>query len=641
MMHIQQRKNAILAVLQSLIVSFVVCGYLFLNTVSAKTTFDEQWLTTQLATAEKKSIQDPTQAITYLTQLLSKHENNVTALQRSKLQIYLAENYLLNGELTPAIELEKQVSVHLDLLDNFTYIDYLLVQANIYNSIGDPKNALTALLEAKNKAELFGDDDLKGNVYSSLASYYVYNHDEIRAIDYFYKAYELISRGGNQLKLAYIESTMAKSYEFLFDFEKAIDLQNKALAYFLKNDLSFDIMVSYFHLAKIYLKLSRSQDAIDNANKMLKINYEVANPSFDYYAYIIIAEANLQLDNLDKAIDYLNLSNVYFHELEDVHNIIKHLYIQAEIELKKNNLTNASSTLEKARQLLANIPVENSVTLELKLVALQAQLAIQQGNYQQAVSYQQAHIELSAQYYNQVRELSRSRHKVQFDIKKVELEKQLLEKNKELNEFALQEIKQQQTLQKTAMLSVLLLFLVLLIFTWRQYRLRRKFSLLANTDFLTGVANRRKIMDLAELQWLQLKLDNQKFTLICFDLDHFKKINDNYGHPAGDLVLKAVTQISQRAIRESDFLGRIGGEEFLVVLNNTTSVEATEIAFRIKSDIEKEHIISDGQIIKITASFGVAQKSSELTSFKDLLKKADKALYTAKEHGRNRVEINE
>ena len=109
----------------------------------------------------------------------------------------------------------------------------------------------------------------------------------------------------------------------------------------------------------------------------------------------------------------------------------------------------------------------------------------------------------------------------------------------------------------------------------------------------------------------------------------------------GDLVLKNITDIAKRAIREHDILGRIGGEEFLVVLNNTPLVEAIEIAYRIKSDIEKTPINDGENVIKMTASFGVAQKRAQSNSFKDLLKNADKALYTAKERGRNRVETDE
>lgn len=621
--------------------SLFVIAVVFMNTVSANTPLDNKWLVSKLATAEQKSIQTPSLAIDYLNNVLANNESLLTDLQRSKLQITLAENYLLNGQMTEADELRNKLSKYLSLFDDISLIRYLIIGSEVNIFVGKQEQALAFLLQAQEKMAGVDDMDIEGDVYSALANFYVSSHDDVRAIDFFYKAYEIVSQSKNQLKLAYLESTMAKSYESLFDYEKAIELQLKALRYFLKHDLSFDMMVSYYHLAKIYLKVSLNQDAIENANEILRINNKSGSPNLNYYAYIIIAQGYFQLGDMEKSQHYLTLSNELLPDIEDVHSLIKHFLIQVEVEYAQNNIAAATITLSKAQKLLLNIPIENSVTFRLQLRALQAKLAIFQGDFEQATDFQQAYIDLNAQYYNQVRELTRSRHKIQFEIKKVELEKQLLEKDKELSEFAMLEIKQEQALHHSAMFSILMFLLVLLIFAWRQYRLRRKFTALANTDYLTGVANRRKVMDYAEQQWVELKQGCNRFSLISFDLDHFKKVNDNYGHPAGDLVLKTIVTVAQQSIRESDFLGRIGGEEFLVVLADTDQIEATEIAYRIKSAIEKAQIQSDKDVIRVTASLGVTQKNEQTSTFKDLLKQADKALYTAKENGRNRVEIYE
>ncbi len=641
-MHLGHGRRLFLIALSRFVMGGLMMLGMLLSTVSASTTLDQQWLTTTLATAEQKSIQNPSFAIDYLSTVLAENEQSLTPLQRSQLQLNLAENYLLNGQMTEADALRAQIAEHKAVLDEVSVIKYLLMASEIKTFIGEQEQALALLQQAQNKMAKVDDTDIKGEVYTALANFYVISHDEVRAIDYFYKAYELVNKKGNQLKIAYIETNMAKSYEALFDYDKAIQLQEQALAYFLKHDLSFDIMVSYYYLAKIYLKTSRNQEAINNANNILSINQQIGTTaSFNYYAYILLAEGYFQLNNIEQAQHYLTLSNQLLPDIEDVNSLIKHYLIQAKVEHAQHKIAAVELSLNKVKELLLNMPKKNSVTYLLQLKALQAKIAIAQGDFQQATVHQQAYIDLNAQYYNQVRELTRSRHKVQFELKKVELEKKLLEKDKELNDFALLEIKQEQALHRTAMLSVLLFVLVLLIFTWRQYRLRRKFTTLANTDYLTNVANRRKVMDFAEQQWLELKPGCNRFALISFDLDHFKKVNDNYGHPAGDLVLKTIVRVAQQAIREHDFLGRIGGEEFLVVLVDTDQVEATEIAYRIKSAIEKAQIKSEEHIIKVTASLGVTQKSTQTNTFKDLLKQADKALYTAKENGRNRVEIYE
>lgn len=624
-----------------LLFGLFTCLYLYSPALKAQDTLDEQWLVTQLEIAKDKSIYDPGQAVEFVESLIAEHDDKLTVLQRIKLQLILANDYLLVGGLKKTIELEKQIANDLHLLDDDSLVTYYIIKSNIHNYSGQTEQSLAILKIAEELVKQLDDEKLNSKVFGALANFYVYNHDDIKALEYFYKSYEIIKRSGDLLDLAYIEATMAKSYEYLFDYDTAVEMQTKALNYFLKYDLVFDSLVSYYHLAKVYLKMDRTQDAIKISNKLLPLSEQATDKSLVYYGFIVLAEAYLLEQNLSQAQHYLSLSNQYFDQLEDVANIAQHYYIQAGIELAQRSSEKAAKTLDKAQLLSESLPIEYSISSLIKLTRLQAELAVQQNDYQLAYKYQQDLIALNDRQYNKVREISRSRHKVEFDTKQVKLEKQLLKKDKELNEFALQEIKQQQALQNTIMFSVLILFLLLLLFSWRQYRLKRKFSLLANTDFLTGVANRRKIMDFAELQWLQLKNDNHNFCLILFDLDHFKNINDEFGHPTGDLVLKSITETAKCAIRGHDILGRIGGEEFLVVLNNTSLVEAIEIAERIKSDIEKTSIKEGENVIKMTASFGVAQKRAQLNSFKDLLKNADKALYTAKERGRNRVETDE
>lgn len=641
-MHRQQDSGLLTTGLYRLTIScFFVCC-LLVSATSAGEIKDDKWLETKITTAEKNSIKHPSLAIDYLLALLVDKRGALTDLQRSKLQIELARNYLFNGQLSEAQVLEQQISEYLDELDVTTKIYFWMIKSDINMYLGDINAALANLNNAKNLVEPLNDTVLIADVYASFGHFYLSTHDEVNAIDYFYKAYALIRASDNALKLAYLDASIARTYEALFDYEKAIELQEKALKYFLAHDLKFDIMVSYYYLAKTYLNIARIDDANILANKILAINESLKTPNFDYYAYILLTQGYLEQGNLTEAERFFNLSKLGISEIEDIKSIIRYQLIQAKIEFEQNKLNAVVQTLQSVEQKINSIAVDNSILFRLQLSQLQSQHAILTENFQLAVTYQQAYITFNEQYYNQVRELSRSRYKVQFDLKKTELENQLLEKDKALKDFALNEFEQQQALQRTIMVSVLLLLVVLLLFAWRQYRLKRKFSLLANTDYLTGVANRRKIMDFAELQWQELSKNDTCFSLISFDLDHFKKVNDEFGHPVGDLVLKRVVVLAQQAIRDKDCLGRIGGEEFLVVLHNTNQEQATEIAYRIKSAIEKETIdCENGQTVKVTVSLGVTQKSNQTDTFKDLLKQADKALYSAKTKGRNRVEIYE
>jgi diguanylate cyclase (GGDEF)-like protein len=136
------------------------------------------------------------------------------------------------------------------------------------------------------------------------------------------------------------------------------------------------------------------------------------------------------------------------------------------------------------------------------------------------------------------------------------------------------------------------------------------------------------------------KVTGDPLSLIIFDLDHFKKLNDNYGHDAGDYVLKEMAQvIRSNGIREQDVFARYGGEEFVILLPKTNLKQSFEIAERLRKLIESKEFIYDGKRLPVTASIGVADYRQGVVTGTDLFKRADEAVYKAKEGGRNQVQF--
>jgi diguanylate cyclase (GGDEF)-like protein len=161
---------------------------------------------------------------------------------------------------------------------------------------------------------------------------------------------------------------------------------------------------------------------------------------------------------------------------------------------------------------------------------------------------------------------------------------------------------------------------------------------IANTDPLTGTLTRRSFMREVEREFSRSTRYERPSALVFVDLDHFKGINDTLGHAAGDVVLKTVAQASQTTLRDSDALGRLGGEEFGVLLPETPTQEALQCAERLRQTIEKLDVVVDGgAALRITASFGVASLTDELATPAMWFAAADIALYQAKRSGRNRV----
>lgn len=160
----------------------------------------------------------------------------------------------------------------------------------------------------------------------------------------------------------------------------------------------------------------------------------------------------------------------------------------------------------------------------------------------------------------------------------------------------------------------------------------------ANFDQLTGAQNKQSILDRLKEDFFRSQSRALPLTLLLFDLDHFKKINDTFGHPGGDFVLKELCSlVIKKMTRQKDVLGRYGGEEFMLILPETPLQIAIDVAERIRSTIEKHNFMFDGKKIPVTISVGISCLDSATKSDQDLLNTADKALYDAKHQGRNRV----
>jgi diguanylate cyclase (GGDEF)-like protein/PAS domain S-box-containing protein len=165
---------------------------------------------------------------------------------------------------------------------------------------------------------------------------------------------------------------------------------------------------------------------------------------------------------------------------------------------------------------------------------------------------------------------------------------------------------------------------------------QRRHALFA--DHLTGVANRRAFFEAAELELQRNRRAPRPTALILIDADHFKAINDRYGHPGGDAVLHALGRLLTRTFRQVDVVARVGGEEFAVLLPSSTLAGAAAVAERLRQAIAAQPIAFDGREIACTVSAGVAASDGEPLSLDTLMQRADRALYAAKANGRNRIE---
>jgi diguanylate cyclase (GGDEF)-like protein len=227
------------------------------------------------------------------------------------------------------------------------------------------------------------------------------------------------------------------------------------------------------------------------------------------------------------------------------------------------------------------------------------------------------------------REEHLSRLRVQFESEKKEQENRALLRENALRARALEDAGRIRKLQAIVIVlsAVVVAFLI---------GVARRMRRLALTDDLTKLPNRRRVMSVADERVRSARSHGSALSLLAIDIDHFKQINDTYGHDAGDVVLRRVAEACRRALRSGDEIGRTGGEEFLVVLPGTDGHTAAEVAERVRAAVERIEVSEVQPGLKITVSIGVTEWQPA-DDFGSVAKRADDLLYMAKQSGRNRV----
>jgi diguanylate cyclase (GGDEF)-like protein len=260
------------------------------------------------------------------------------------------------------------------------------------------------------------------------------------------------------------------------------------------------------------------------------------------------------------------------------------------------------------------------------------------GDWRNAYAFRKRNAALQQELAASRRDELSSRLRVEFEAEKKERENRALARENSLRAAALRQAQRNQTLQLAVIALTALLAVALALLFWRQVANTRRMRTMAMTDELTRLPNRRHILAAAEIAFAEARRNGRPAALMVLDIDRFKRINDTYGHAAGDEVLKRVARACRLALRPADQLGRIGGEEFLVVLHEAAEPQhAGGVAERLRAAVEQLDVSSIAPGLRITISLGVCVTNGDVNA---AVADADVLLYRAKENGRNRVETN-
>ncbi|MFM2587923.1 diguanylate cyclase [Vibrio sp. TBV020] len=499
--------------------------------------------------------------------------------------------------------------------------DFSIRAAWAYEATQHYQQAMQWYRKAENYGARLGNHDKQGYVYLQYSAVESLQGNQYEALKLANEAYILLIDSVDKAMVSDLYSQLGILYYLNGDYGNAIQFQEKVLKQAIDDNSIQETAVAYYNLANAYYKWSK----VDNSERHIQaasLNYQrglelAQNIEAKYlqrnnllglislYTYSnAIEDASRRLEQLlDLQLEYSGYSKLSYHlVLADYYKVVE-------------DIPKLQWHLDKATQYYAQEDVSfpaYALDKQKEVADLYAAIGQHEDAYHWLESYS-------------TNAIGRYKSQTQQKVKELQSEienQRLAMENRELNHQV-----QTRFWLITAMCLVLALSIGLL---YQQRKKKQQFYHLSNTDFLTGLANRRHIFE-----WGESQFSSRKLSSIIFDIDHFKTLNDTYGHEFGDQVLKQVSSIVNQSARKEDVVGRIGGEEFLILLPSIGRDELSTIAENIRALISTHQFVTpDNQTIKVTASFGIAEHRSGALS--DQVNLADTALYSAKRSGRNR-----
>jgi diguanylate cyclase (GGDEF)-like protein len=570
---------------------------------------------------EVKKIEKEEDQINYLENikievLSSKNEESIITYYRDLHWLYY-ENSIADKAVATADILidifEKQNNLKMQA-------KYLIYKAEDYILINeDYETAKLFVQEALSIAQDINNTDLIILAKANLAAIE-------SAIGYYFKALETLSDAemlvneDTDYKIKeelYAEFTSVFSY--MKNFEKNKEYTQKIINLY-KNK---KIEKGYNYVATIYNYSSLLNNRTEKIKLMKNIEEIIENNSISTKATLYEIMARLDVYE-DKSLSYIDKSINIFESFKNVYEIFlsKRTKIQLLLKRFKNEeaikIINSLSEKERNR----------SDILKLHSEAYE-NMGESEKSLELAMKYQEVYEEgFNKVFVKTVKDLRNMFQTVEKEKENTRLLKETREKQEKIRDEQLKLNKK----EKLILLSylVLIVILVLCIVSVLAYR---RIKIKATIDELTKVYNRKTIQKIAEKIFKNNR--SKPLSIIFFDIDFFKKINDNFGHQAGDLVLQTISTTVKKTLRRDDKVGRYGGEEFLIVSRNGIGI-TEKMAERLRKEIIKLKFEQYPEI-RVTASFGIANRLSDDQKVQDIIKRADEKLYEAKESGRNIV----
>jgi len=439
----------------------------------------------------------------------------------------------------------------------------------------------------------------------------------------------------DQFLIASINETYGAIYGYLDDYKKSIEYYQRAYEAYQSLDYPAHVAEAVYGLASTYRYWKKYDLAIEYFKKYQQQIGYTPNSNISFFsAYglgMTLAEKGDCLEAITVIDQALALKGVVDYNAE--------LYKRkASCLISLGRLAEAEKAIFNAANVFANIPELLGTTWQLEVIKISSELAYARGQhdigYSMLKQYHHKYTQLLLK--NSSQRLLKVRASMEVERQKIAQSLEL--KRSQVETLELEKRQNSQALQLYFNIFIVCVILIVLVVIAVQYRTNRKMHLLSIKDSLSGLFNRRYIFEYLQAAVKGNNPQKINLSIILIDIDDFKKINDQYGHPIGDDVIRKVAELGRDVFRQDDIFGRIGGEEFLCVLPRTTIIEATKIAERFLALINASQMV-EGQQDTVTVSIGIAGFSAQCQDVNQLYINADQALYQAKHLGKNQVKV--
>ncbi|WP_350431560.1 diguanylate cyclase [Shewanella sp. H8] len=537
--------------------------------------------------------------------------------EKIKAAVDYADEYLqIYSQPTPS-------SISIDL--QYCKVWYLHMQGKNDNIFTELDTAIESAYQLEDLRLIADGRSIRGAILSYLGNFSAALEDLITAQNMY-----------ESLNLTYWANVnlgeIASSYRRFGDAETALKYQIKLEQNYLKHQQFYEANQTNGQIALSLEKLERYEEAIQHNKKSrdfwLTQNELVAAANTS----VNIAGNLIRLNRLNEADTILQTTKPLITPDNDGSYSYMNLFL-AQIHFKQGHYNQAIIDIthaEKSFNANNNIRGLNQ-TLQLKSKIYQALQQWQQA-YEALESFVESHISQDKKVFSE----RNSEMQIRFDTNKIQTENKLLIQRNDDKKQQLEILQRNKDMQIVIITLVAIILLIVSIYAYKQVIRKQLFRRLALTDELTKLANRRYTYTQGNHFLKAAQQSEKPFSIISFDADYFKLVNDTYGHDMGDKVLVKLASISASMMRETDVVGRVGGEEFLILLPNIDKTKAIEIANRLVDTIDKYDWSQISPNLHQTVSAGVTSYSNE-KDLSPLLLKADKALYSAKAAGRNCV----